>query len=148
MLENIGIWVYLYTIVDRLSCAATAGVVLFAILTVGVHFLYGVIADEERADEERSWGTKEQAEKTEAKRKVCLKVTIPAFFFCVLLAIFIPTRDDVKLIAGVVVGAKVAEQTIETVSESEIVGKVLDIVEKKIDNVLADMDNTNKEDKK
>lgn len=143
MLENIGIWVYLYTIVDRLSSAATVGVALFAILTAGVHFLYGVIADEER-----SWGEKEQAEKTEAKRNVCLKVTIPAFILCVLLSIFVPTRDDVKLIAGVVVGAKVAEQTIETVSESEIVGKVLDIVEKKIDNVLADMDNTNKEDKK
>lgn len=143
MLENIGIWVYLYTIVDRLSQAAWAGVVLFGILTVGVHILYGLIADEER-----SWGKKEQAEKTEAKRKVCLKVTIPALVFCVLLSIFVPTRDDVKLIAGVVVGAKVAEQTIETVSESEIVGKVLDIVEKKIDNVLADMDNPNKEGQK
>lgn len=143
MLENIGIWVYLYTIVDRLSQAAWAGVVLFAILTAGVHILYGVIADEER-----NWGKKERAEKTEAKRKMCLKVMIPAFFFCVLMSIFIPTRDDVKLIAGVVVGVKVAEQTIETVSESEIVGKVLDIVEKKIDNVLADMDNPNKEGQK
>lgn len=143
MLENIGIWVYLYTIVDRLSQAAWVGVVLFAILTLGFQIVYGIVADEER-----NWNKKEQAEKTEAKRKVCLKVTIPAFFFCVLMSIFIPTRDDVKLIAGVVVGVKVAEQTIETVSESEIVGKVLDIVEKKIDNVLADMDNTNKEDKK
>lgn len=143
MLENIGIWVYLYTIVDRLSSAATMGVVSFAVLTLGVQILYGIMADEERG-----WGKKEQAEKTEAKRKVILKVTIPAFFFCVLMSIFVPTRDDVKLIAGVVVGVKVAEQTIETVSESEIVGKVLDIVEKKIDNVLAEMDNTNKEDKK
>ena len=143
MLENIGIWVYLYTIVDRLSSAATIGAALFALATVGFQVLYGIIADEER-----SWGKKEQAEKTEATRKVCLKVTIPALVFCVLLSIFVPTRDDVKLIAGVVVGAKVAEQTIETVSESEIVGKVLDIVEKKIDNVLADMDNPNKEGQK
>lgn len=139
MLENIGIWVYLYTIVDRLSSAATAGVVLFAVVTLAAHFLYGIMADEER-----SWGKKEQAEKTEAKRKLILKVTIPAFAFCVLLSIFVPTRDDVKLIAGVVVGAKVAEQTIESVSESEIVGKVLDIVEKKIDNVLADLESTDK----
>ncbi len=143
MLENIGIWVYLYTIVDRLSSAATIGAALFAVLTLSVQILYGIIADEER-----SWGKNEQAEKTEAKRKVCLKVTIPAFAFCVLLSIFVPTRDDLKLIAGVVVGAKVAEQTIETVSESEIVGKVLDIVEKKIDNVLADMDHTDKEGRK
>ena len=143
MLENIGIWVYLYTIVDRLSSAATIGAALFAVVTLLVHIIYGVMADEERG-----WGKKEQAEKTEAKRKVILKATIPALIFCVLLSIFVPTRDDVKLIAGVVVGAKVAEQTIETVSESEIVGKVLDIVEKKIDNVLTDMDNTNKEDKK
>ena len=139
MLENIGIWVYLYTIVDRLSSAATAGVVLFGAAALAVQFLYGMIDDEER-----SWGTKEQAEKTEAKRKLCLKVTIPALVFCVLLSIFVPTRDDVKLIAGVVVGAKVAEQTIESVSESEIVGKVLDIVEKKIDNVLADLESTDK----
>lgn len=143
MLENIGIWVYLYTIVDRLSSAATIGAALFAVVTLLVHIIYGVMADEERG-----WGKKEQAEKTEAKRKVILKATIPALIFCVLLSIFVPTRDDVKLIAGVVVGAKVAEQTIETVSESEIVGKVLDIVEKKIDNVLADLDNANKEDKK
>lgn len=139
MLENIGIWVYLYTIVDRLSSAATAGAVLFAMLTLLVHIIYGIMADEER-----SWGKKEQAEKTEAKRKVILKATIPALVFCVLLSIFVPTRDDVKLIAGVVVGAKVAEQTIETVSESEIAGKVLDIVEKKIDNVLADLESTDK----
>ncbi len=143
MLENIGIWVYLYTIVDRLSSAATTGAALFALATLLVHIIYGIMADEER-----SWGKKEQAEKTEAKRTLCLKVTIPALVFCVLLSIFVPTRDDVKLIAGVVVGAKVAEQTIETVSESEIAGKVLDIVEKKIDNVLADLDKTNKEDKK
>lgn len=143
MLENIGLWVYLYTIVDRLSAAAMAGVGLFAMAALGFQLIYGIVADEERI-----LGKKEQAEKTEAKRKVCLKVTIPAFFFCVLMSIFVPTRDDVKLIAGVVVGAKVAEQTIETVSESEIVGKVLDIVEKKIDNVLSEMDNTNKEDKK
>ena len=139
MLENIGIWVYLYTIVDRLSNAAAAGVVLFALGGLSIQVLYGIIADEER-----SWGKKEQAEKTEARRKVILKVTIPAFAFCVLLSIFVPTRDDVKLIAGVVVGVKVAEQTIETVSESEIVGKVLDIVEKKIDNVLADLESTDK----
>lgn len=143
MLENIGLWVYLYTIVDRLSAAAMAGVGLFAMAALGFQLIYGIVADEERI-----LGKREQAEKTEAKRKVCLKVTIPAFFFCVLMSIFVPTRDDVKLIAGVVVGAKVAEQTIETVSESEIVGKVLDIVEKKIDNVLSEMDNTNKEDKK
>lgn len=143
MLENIGIWVYLYTIVDRLSSAATTGVVLFAVLTLSVHILYGVMAVEERR-----WGKKEQAEKAEAKRKVILKVTIPALVFCALLSIFVPTRDDVKLIAGVVVGVNVAEKTIEAVNKSELVGKVLDIVEKKIDNVLVDMDNTNKEDKK
>lgn len=143
MLENIGIWVYLYTIVDRLSDAAMAGVVLFGSVTAGIHIFYEIIADEER-----SWGRKERAEKTEEKRKAVMKVTIPAFALCALLSIFVPTRDDVKLIAGVVVGVKVAEQTIETVSESEIVGKVLDIVEKKIDNVLADMDNTDKEGKK
>ena len=143
MLENIGIWVYLYTIVDRLSSAATTGVVLFAVLTLSVHILYGIVAFEER-----SLGKKEQAVKAEAKRKVILKVTIPALVFCVLLSIFVPTRDDVKLIAGVVVGVNVAEKTIEAVNKSELVGKVLDIVEKKIDNVLVDMDNTNKEDKK
>lgn len=143
MLENIGIWVYLYTIVDRLSIVATAGAKLFGIYTIGAYFVYGIMASHYRY-----FGRTELVQNTESKRKAVMKVTIPALVFCVLLSIFVPTRDDVKLIAGVVVGAKVAEQTIETVSESEIVGKVLDIVEKKIDNVLTDMDNTTKEDKK
>lgn len=143
MLENIGVWVYLYTIVDRLSIVATAGAILFGTYTFGAYFVYGTMASHYR-----DFGRTALVQITESKRKAVMKVTIPALVFCVLLSIFVPTRDDVKLIAGVVVGAKVAEQTIETVSESEIVGKVLDIVEKKIDNVLTDMDNTTKEDKK
>lgn len=149
MIENIGLFIYLYTILEKLIFAGNfaffASIVVagFTLFTAAM-FLDSISTAWNATQDQRN--TKE-AEIKNIRNKI-LKACAIFGVIGALLVIFIPTREDAKLIAGVVVGAKVAEQTIETVSESEIVGKVLDIVEKKIDNVLTDMDNTTKEDKK
>ena len=139
MLENIGLWVYFYTIVDRLSGFSLFVAIISGVVSGFAFLLYGAIAGEEY-----SHGRNERAKETDTRRGRFLRVSVPICAVASMLAIFVPTREDVKLIAGVVVGATVAEKTIETVSESELAGKVLDIVEKKIDNVLADLESTDK----
>lgn len=150
MIENIGLLIYLYTILEKLIFAGNFAVSA-SILVAGFTLPITAMLLEANSATWRN-ATQDQRNTKEAEiknsRNKILKVCAIFGVIGALLATFIPTREDAKLIAGVVIGVNVAEKTIEAVNKSELVGKVLDIVEKKIDNVIVDMDNTNKEDKK
>lgn len=53
-----------------------------------------------------------------------------------LLLLVVPTKQDALLIYGVTTGVAVVEKTIDVANKSELAGKVLQIVEGKIDNML------------
>lgn len=149
MLENIGLLIYLYTILEKLIFAGNFAVSASIVVAGFTLFTATIFLD---INSTTGHATQDQRNTKAAEIKnIRNKIIKACAIFGVigaLLVIFIPTREDAKLIAGVVIGVNVAEKTIEAVNKSELVGKVLDIVEKKIDNVLVDMDNTNKEDKK
>lgn len=142
MIENIGLFIYLYTILEKLIFAGNFAV--FASIVVA-GFTLGITAML-ISENSTTWRntTQDQRNTKEAEikniRNKILKACAIFGVIGALLVTFIPTREDAKLIAGVVIGVNVAEKTIEAVNKSELVGKVLDIVEKKIDNTLVELD--------
>lgn len=141
MLENIGLFIYLYTLLEKIIFAGefaffwslfVSAVTLFAssIMLVNNSSEWPLTKDERNANRSKI---------CQGRNKI-LKVCVIFGVIGAALVTFVPNREDAKLIAGVVIGVNVAEKTIEAVNKSELVGKVLDIVEKKIDNTLIELD--------
>lgn len=144
MFENIGLFIYLYTILEKLIVAGRFLFLFSFFVSVTTLFISAMLLDSNSSFWNKSQDQRDAKEAgiKNARNKI-LKFCAA---FCVvgaLLVTFIPNREDAKLIAGVVIGVNVAEQTIEAVNKSELVGKVLDIVEKKIDNTLIELDTEN-----
>lgn len=141
MIENIGLFIYIYTILEKLIFA---GSFAFSASILVAGFTLPITAMLLEANSTAWNATQDQRNTKEAEikgiRNKILKVCAISGVIGALLATFIPAREDAKLIAGVVIGVNVAEKTIEAVDKSELVGKVLDIVEKKIDNTLIELD--------
>ena len=136
MLVHITLLTYLYTRLDPLTQGITAifaissGLAGFSIFLYLVN-LFTVWNSEEF---ENRW-------KDRTYRTVKYLLIIAVIFG--IMKLVIPTKEDALLIAGVTVGASVAEKTVDTLSKSELVGKVFSIVEAKVDNVLMEMKQQN-----
>lgn len=141
MIENIGLFIYLYTILEKLIFAGNFAFFASIVVSGFTLFTTAMFLD---VNSTTRHATQDQRNTKDAEikniRNKILKACAIFGVIGALLVIFIPTREDAKLIAGVVIGVNVAEKTIEAVNKSELVGKVLDIVEKKIDNTLIELD--------
>jgi hypothetical protein len=141
MIENIGLFIYLYTILEKLIFAGRFAFFASIVVAGFTLFTAAIFLD---ANSTTWHATQDRRNTKEAEikniRNKILKACAMFGVIGALLVTFIPTREDAKLIAGVVIGVNVAEKTIEAVNKSELVGKVLDIVEKKIDNTLIELD--------
>ncbi len=129
MFDNIGWLMYAYTRLDSIN---TLLVILF---TVSI-FSSGWLALD-------TLDTRYYELEYERTKKLLTKAIITTVI-AALLIIVVPTKKDALLIAGVVTGVAVAEKTVEAVSKSELTGKVLQLVESKIDTMLADAKNGGK----
>lgn len=142
MFENIGWWIYLYTRLDPFISLASG--VFYAVPIVA--FLWNFGFGLTYSDRNCSWQKDTDWTSFLSLWRTGNFTLVGLVVFAILVTLIVPTKEDAKLIAGVVVGAKVAEQTVEVVSKSELVGKVIDIVEKKIDNTLAEFEETSKKE--
>lgn len=131
MFENIGWLLYAYTRLDALNnllWVFLSAVIIFG-FTAFVCWAYNKDMDYE--DTANNWIGR-------GKKSVALAGVLSC-----LIAV-IPTKQNALLIYGVTTGVAVAEKTIEAANNSEIVGKVLQIVEAKIDKELNEVKKENK----
>lgn len=124
--DNAAIWVYAITRLDSLNALLGVASVLTLIATVGLAVIW-VFSGIEQAEEVHTTSGRW------AKRTAITLIAVS------LVSVLVPTKQDAMLIAGVALGAQVAEKTIDSVSESEMVGKVLDIVNAKLEVTLDSM---------
>lgn len=121
--DNIGWFVYLWTRLDALTGIMVFFLVVSTIGTLGVLFT-------------RFCMWMDSIEGDDYTLSTWFKRFMIVFVCSLLTLVVLPSKDDALLIAGVVVGAQVAEKTISTVSESEMTGKVFQIVTERVDSEL------------
>ncbi len=136
MLEHITLLTYLYTRLDPLTQAITALFAISAGLAGFSIFLYLVNLF-------TVWNSEEFENRWKDRTYRTVKYLLIIAVISGIMKLVVPTKEDALLIAGVTVGASVAEKTVDTLSKSELVGKVFSIVEAKVDNVLMEMKQQN-----
>lgn len=136
MLEHITLLTYLYTRLDPLTQAITAIFAISAGLAGFSIFLYLVNLF-------TVWNSEEFENRWKDRTYRTVKYLLIIAVIFGIMKLVVPTKEDALLIAGVTVGASVAEKTVDTLSKSELVGKVFSIVEAKVDNVLMEMKQQN-----
>lgn len=126
MFENIGWLLYIYTRLDALNALCWVFLVAGVINSIGMSLFWAYYLDMDYKGVAKQWSirTKKSA------------VVVALLSSCMAI---LPTKQDALLIYGVTTGVAVAEKTIEAANKSEIVGKVLQIVEAKIDKELKEV---------
>lgn len=139
MIEHITLLTYLYTRLDPILLMASFLISvpsLFIIVLIILYFLNIPIYD---GDSYKS--------KYGPQLKFWCKVCLCIIFCGSFTKLVVPSKEDALLIAGVTIGVNVAEKTIDTMSKSETIGKVFEIVDLKVSKTLDDLKAADKEKK-
>lgn len=129
--DNIGWLVYLFTRVEPVLAFASA-ILIGVCVVFGAALIASLICCMEKVN--YPWQFVEKY-----FRRFVLTIILSS-----LVLLIVPNKEDTLLIAGVVLGAQVTEKVIAEVSESEMTGKVIDIVSAKLDQKLDEMLDINK----
>lgn len=137
MLENLGWIYYLLSRFEPIrSFAITAIIIMCAVMLVSL-LIRGVTTDAYK-ESEREFGINVFT----GAKKFCKWIWIP-----ILLVVLVPSKEDGMISVGLQAGGQAAVQAgakLEELSQSELAGKIMSVVEAKVNKALDEAQKDNK----